>query len=646
MEVERILLATTILPLFYDIAMLSRTKTGEREKLRRSIYTASISCALIIGIYFMFVMYFVNSDFSKEVVYSYSSSSLPLLYKLAATWASMGGSLILFIFLISLVYIVYRIITSSKASIVDLKAYMLIDLILIFFTLLTLLVNPFKESPIPRFEGMGLNPLLQSFWMVIHPPIVFLGYALVVFLFALTLARMKTGMEEDPRTMKVFLSAAWLFLTLGIALGGLWAYEVLGWGGYWSWDPVETASLIPWLTLTSYFHLTPISRKSYTKEFTILLTFVLVIFEMFVTRSGILESVHAFGTSAMGPLLLIFVGILAGYFIHLKTTTDKPLFSLRVEKSSTWSISHAVGYLSLLGLTVVCLTGILLPLIVESSGGELLYMDISYYNNWCFPFVLGFLSSLIGCSIPRRMSVKGLATIASSALLIGTIFVYVDWPTSNLLANLGLPLLIISLISTAYRLAGSLLTTPRSMITNFRNIIHVGIVVTLLGVFISSTVVRTVNVTLEPYEPTQTLGVTTELMDSRVDTGSHWVQYGGDFLPEYAYSWADIAIEFGGTQYNKKLWLYWYPLHGYVLKPVILSNFLEEIYIIPHYTGIIEYKLMQAYSGNSSKLDGLTLNVRKTPLVTAVWLGVTLMAVGQIAILVRNLTRRTHKKPM
>ncbi len=642
MEIERILLTATILPLLYDVAILSKKKV-EGGTLRISQYLASISCALVMGIYLMFVMYFVNSDFSKNVVYSYSSSSLPLLYKLSATWASMGGSLLLFIFLVSIVYLVYRIVTSSRNNIVDMKAYLFIDLILIFFVLLVVLVNPFEESPIPRFEGMGLNPLLQNFWMVIHPPIVFLGYALVFFLFAITLARMKTGGKEDSRIMKIFLSAAWLFITLGIALGGFWAYEDLSFGGYWSWDPVETASLIPWLTLTSYFHLSSISRKSLTKEFTIFLTFVLVIFEMFVTRSGILESVHAFGTSTIGPLLLLFIGVFAGYFLHVKTSIDKPLFSLKMEKSSIRSLSFTFGYLSLLGLTVVCTTGILLPSIVDLSSSEMINVDISYYNNWCFPFALGFLASLIGCSMPKKMNYRGFAIVILSTLLSGTIFAYFEWPTSNLLADLGLPLVIVALASTGYRLTKSLIT-HRSITAFSRNLIHLGIAMTLLGVFISSTMVQTANgVTLRPHEPTNILGTSMELIDSEVDMGSSWVEVQGEFFPEYAYSWADVSIKFSGTQHNKKLRLYIYSFHGYVIKPTILSTYIEDIYMIPQYTEMINQKFLQVIHGNSTKLEELTLHIRKVPLITAIWLGVALMAIGQTTILIKNLTKRNQK---
>lgn len=255
METEELFLVFSALMLFFDLILLSRAKQGEKSKLEYGFYAATLACALIATSYLMLVQAFLNNDFSLIEVYSYSSSGLPVGSKIYATWGGASSSMLFLTFFIGVSYFVYRFRTYEKGRTTDVAAYKIFNLLLIFFVFLILMNSPFQRLSTAPMEGAGLNPLLQTFWMFAHPPVVFAGYVFIIFAFVLTLTNMSFKERSNSRLLKLLLQAAWLTTTLGIAIGGLWAYEVLGWGGYWGWDPVETASLLPWLALTAYFHL-------------------------------------------------------------------------------------------------------------------------------------------------------------------------------------------------------------------------------------------------------------------------------------------------------------------------------------------------------------------------------------------------------
>ena len=190
-----------------------------------------------------------------------------------------------------------RILTFRKPDRFNINVCQVFGVVVFVFIIVCLLANPFERFSITPVEGMGLNPELQSIWMAIHPPIVFVAYAFVVLAFASTIASIKTNKEIDTsRLFKASTYMAWLLLTVGIALGGAWAYAVLGWGGYWSWDPVETASLLPWLFLVAYFIVKAISKNktSLARELMIMITFASLVFLSALTRGGLTQSVHSY----------------------------------------------------------------------------------------------------------------------------------------------------------------------------------------------------------------------------------------------------------------------------------------------------------------------------------------------------------------
>ncbi|MCS7119226.1 MAG: cytochrome c biogenesis protein CcsA [Archaeoglobaceae archaeon] len=208
---------------------------------------------------------------------------MSIIYKISALWAGKEGSLLLWNFANLLVASIF--VNYGKKDVKKIRAMTILMTISSTLLILNLFTNPFKEIPFTHINGIGMNPVLRTPEMIFHPPFVFFGYALVALVYSSHLS----GIQD-----RYIVISAWIFLTVGIVLGGFWAYRTLGWGGFWGWDPVENASLLPWLSLTAYFHV----RKS--KEFFAYLALVFVIFTAFITRSGILESVHTFGEDPLG----------------------------------------------------------------------------------------------------------------------------------------------------------------------------------------------------------------------------------------------------------------------------------------------------------------------------------------------------------
>ena len=646
METEELFLIFASILLFFDLIQLSKARPNEKRKLEYGFYASTLACGLIVASYLMLVQAFLSNDFSLTEVYSYSSSSLPMTSKLYATWGGAGGSMLFLTFLIGILCFAYRFRTYEKKSAFNVAAYKIFSFILIFFVIVTLMNSPFERFSAAPMEGRGLNPLLQTFWMTVHPPMIFAGYAFVIFAFVLTLASMSTQEASDNRLLRLSLQAAWLTTTLGIAIGGLWAYEVLGWGGYWSWDPVETSSLLPWLALTAYFHLSPLVKKvkSLTMEFMRLIAFAAVTFTTALTRGGLLVSVHAYATSPIGPAFLLLVLGFAVYFFYLKKEVRKPLFSLKAKKSSLYSVSLFVGFWSLIFIFLVCFWGLALQIIAGAFLANPVKTSADFYNNWNFPLVIAFVAALIGCNIQERIDFKKFTILLLGALSAGVVLVQVQQPTPNVLANLGIPLLSVALFAVAYRLVQVLLKKKRSFRMIGRGLLHFAIIVTLIGVFVSSTTKQVSYIpSAKPNTTVETLGLKIELKNFTVYTGTGQV-HSTQIIPEYSALRMDVAIQRGGSVYYGALWIRLYTLHGVVSTPLIITTMTGDIYVHMHETESLYDSLVQALLDTEVLPEDLIITVEIVPMVHFVWAGVALMCIGMAASLIRELMKPAAKK--
>src|SRR5450432_2279216 len=289
----------------------------------------------------------LNNDFSLAYIQEHSNRALPIPYKLAALWSGQEGSLLFWAWLLSGYGFVLRLRHKVDQRLVATTSMILAGIQIFFLVLVTFVARPFGVNPPPiAADGNGLNPLLQYAEMVIHPPMLYLGYVgfSVPFAFALAALIMKYPGEKWIHITRRWTMVTWLFLTCGIFLGAHWAYAVLGWGGYWGWDPVENASLLPWLSGTAFLHSVMMQEKrGMMKNWNVWLifsTFLLTLLGTLLTRAGLVSSVHAFAQSSIGTWFVIFMGITLAVCIftyilqrdHLKS--DHHLESLVSRESS------------------------------------------------------------------------------------------------------------------------------------------------------------------------------------------------------------------------------------------------------------------------------------------------------------------------
>jgi cytochrome c-type biogenesis protein CcmF len=340
----------------------------------------------------------LSHDFNIEYVAAYTSSNLPTYYVVAAFWAGQKGSLLFWAFMLSIFGAAAQLTSSRRYA--DLMPYVaaVVATIIVFFVSAMLLggENPFERLPFTPADGNGLNPQLQNVAMTIHPPTLYLGYISIAIPFAFAIAallsrRLDTGWLHAIRKWTL---VSWFFLSIGIMLGMWWAYVELGWGGYWAWDPVENASLLPWLTMTAFLHSVMIQEKrGMLRRWNMMLvigSFLLSIFGTFITRSGIIASVHSFAQSNVGYFFLAFL-VLAGIASFTLLYTRWPLLRAEVQLESMLSREAAFLFnnLMLVGIAFSVLWGTLFPILSEWIRGEKITVGPPFFNKVNVP--LGIL---------------------------------------------------------------------------------------------------------------------------------------------------------------------------------------------------------------------------------------------------------------
>jgi cytochrome c-type biogenesis protein CcmF len=348
-----------------------------------------------------------SNDFSIAYIVEHSNRSLPAAYKFSALWAGQEGSLLLWAWLLGAFGFILQL-TRGRDKLYACTGSILAGIQTFFLLLLCFPATPFalipgyvSGGPIPP-DGNGLNPLLQYPEMVLHPPLLYLGYVgfSIPFAFALAALIMRDPGERWIRITRRWTMASWLFLTLGIFLGMHWAYAVLGWGGYWSWDPVENASLMPWLTGTAFLHsIIMQERKGMMKSWNVWLifsTFLLTLVGTMLTRGGLVSSVHAFAASPIGYWFMAFIAIVLVVCIFAYLSQREVLKSARpVESLISRESSFLFGCMVLLAACFVILWGTLFPALSGLISGSKVMIGASWYNSVAVPIGL-FLLFLAG----------------------------------------------------------------------------------------------------------------------------------------------------------------------------------------------------------------------------------------------------------
>jgi cytochrome c-type biogenesis protein CcmF len=412
------ILVVTFLVALYSIIAAVYGAANKSATLVESARRAMLLTFPLITIAAISLIYLlVNNSFEVKFVYEVTSRSMPTYLKVTAWWGGQAGSLLFWSFLLS-----------GFASAVTIRKWdrdieflpwviVVCSITLMFFLGLVI----FYENPFTRYwlvggtvephmfaplnatlftpdNGQGLNPLLRHPGMIIHPPMLYLGFVSFVIPYAFAMAALITGRTDDRwiRLTRRWTLWAWLFLSCGLVLGSRWAYDVLGWGGFWGWDPVEIAAFMPWLTGTAFLHSVMIQEKrgllKHWNMILVILTYALVIFGTFLTRSGVLSSVHAFANSPIGPLFMVFVGTTFIVSIGLVIWRWPDLQSETEMKSMlSREALFLLNNLLFISILVVCFWGVIFPLISELFTGQKVTVGPPFYQSATGPLFAGLL---------------------------------------------------------------------------------------------------------------------------------------------------------------------------------------------------------------------------------------------------------------
>jgi cytochrome c-type biogenesis protein CcmF len=392
--------AALVLALFVCIygiaASLYGARSGRREWVdsgRRSVYALAVIVSVAFGI---LEIGFLRSDFSFDTVANTSSLTTPTFYKAAAVWSSQEGSLLLWLLLLSLWSSLAIFLTrKTLREVVPYATAVLLGFGAFFASMTVFLATPFATTHPAPTDGAGLDPLLRHPSMMIHPPMLYSGYTLFTIPFAFAVGALITRRidAEWIRATRRFALASWLFLGIGILLGARWSYAELGWGGYWGWDPVENAALMPWLIATAFIHSIMIQEKRGMLKIwnasLVLASGTLAILGTFLVRSGILQSIHAFGASTLGTPFVILIGVLVVGSLYLVISrrdvlkSENHLDSL-LSRESIFLLNNLV----LVGLCFVIFWGTFFPLISQALTGSKAAVGPPWFSQYTVPLAL------------------------------------------------------------------------------------------------------------------------------------------------------------------------------------------------------------------------------------------------------------------
>ena len=622
---------------------------------RAALLTFPLLSLALIGL----IVLLVTDRFEYAYVYQTSDALMPLYLKIAAVWGGQEGSLLFWCWLLS-GFSFATLIKKNKAN-ADLTPWVIA--VTSFVTLFFLFLVLFFENPFFRFfvdmqgevvkslfqplytlqatpdQGLGMNPLLRHFGMVVHPPMLYIGFTGFVIPYAYAIAALIEGRVDSDwiRITRKWTLIAWVFLTIGLVLGSRWAYDVLGWGGYWAWDPVETSALMPWLTGTAFLHSnTGQEKRGLFKHWNIsliILTFCLVILGTFLTRSGMLSSVHAFSESEIAPLFFGFIAImLIGSAVLLGARWNL----LRSDFSTGSFFSRESLYLFnnliFISIFLICLVGILFPIFSELVTGQKITVGPPFYEKAAGPLfallllIMGVVplsgwSARSGKSLRRQLWKPAVISL----LLPVTLFLcgIRDW-----FAILGLWVVFLSVCTTLFDYIRSVLvharqskiSTWRSMIRTTLNnrrryggyIVHLGVALMGLGI-----------IGIEFFQ-TQTQALVRQ--DESIEIAGYTLTYQGldieDTTDGREVATANIHVVKNGREMETlhPAREYFYVSDQAVSRPGVRSTLTDDLYVV-----LADWLPVTT--------EGATFKVYHNPLVKWLWIGTYVLVFGTLLAL-------------
>jgi cytochrome c-type biogenesis protein CcmF len=420
---------------------------GARRKIPElvaSARNAALGVMVFITLSVIILEYLlITTDYQVKYVYNTTNNVAPLFFRITALWGSQAGSLLFWAWLMSIFAALVMVRKWGKMRTLMPYVISITQINMVFFLgLVVFVANPFELQDVfpPPVDGQGMNPLLRHFGMIIHPPMLYIGFVSTVIPYSFAMAALITRQTDDVwiRTTRRWTLVSWLFLSLGLLLGGWWAYDVLGWGGYWGWDPVENSSLIPWLIMTPFLHSVMMQEsRGMLKRWNmalIILAYSLMLNGTFITRAGVVASVHTFAQSAIGPLFLAFITVMFIFSLYLfvnrwdELKSDNELDSL-LSRESFFLLNNLI----FIGLAVIVWWGTHFPLFSELLTGEKIVVGPPFYEKttaplWAIVVLLMGVAPLIPWrrGSPKRLAalfmwpvIVAMATIAFLYLVVG-----------------------------------------------------------------------------------------------------------------------------------------------------------------------------------------------------------------------------------
>jgi len=564
-----------------------------RIAYRYFVYAVSVASLLLL-------YYFLSGDYSYRYVFEYSSSDLSFFYLISAFWAGQRGTYLLWLLLLALLG--YYLLRRGRQY--TSYAMFFQGLINLFFGIMLLVLSPFEKLPVPQPDGAGLNPLLKDPWMVVHPPIIFLGYAAVALPCVIALAALVKKNYKDWVTVS-FAPAALgaMALAAGNIMGGFWAYKTLGWGGYWSWDPVENSSFIPWMTSLALIHGLLIERTRgslrKTNLFLALFTFSLVVYGTFLTRSGVLAdfSVHSFVDLGVNIYLIVFmIGFLfLSLLIYLYRIPGIKGPAIEMTLTSR-DFVLLVSMWVLLLIALLVLSGTSWPLL-STMFGQPSTVDVGVYTRVTFPLAvviglfLGF-SPFLGRSeltlpgLMRKIVLSALVALAAtvSAFLIGvrdvSYLIFIFFIFLAVVSNLQA---LLRAMPSGYRMTAAYIS-------------HFGFALMLLGILGSSAYASSTRVVIDR-------GQTERAFDYEIT----YKGMAGDITD--IDNEIILSITDNGDRFEARPGLYWAQrMNGLMKKPHIRRHFAYDLYLAPEQIQELdEDKGQELSKGRSVEISGLSV---------------------------------------
>ena len=580
-------------------------------------------CSLVS--FFSLMYSHVVSDFSLINVFQNSHTTKPLLYKISGVWGNHEGSMLLWILVLTIFnFFIFKLYNQTNSKFVSkvLETQALITVGFVLFTILT--SNPFERMDVVHTNGLGFNPILQDPALAIHPPLLYIGYVGFSAAFSMSIATLSLGNNEKIHWysyMKPFVIAAWTFLTIGIALGSVWAYYELGWGGWWFWDPVENASFMPWLLGTALLHsLITVEKKKSLQSWVLLLSilaFLLSVVGTFLVRSGILTSIHTFALDpSRGIYILAFTAILGGYSLILFGLKSKKHFN-----NSYFSFFSKEGSILVnnILMVVVCASvflGTIYPLLVEAFTNNKISVGEPYYNTTVVPIMIpAILVMGIGpmLSWGREDKSKIFKKIFPSILLtaIITIFIFLFYQTYSFIGIVGI-LLAFWIISNSV----IILFRKKENLSNGMIIAHLGVGLLILGITGSSVWQEEKITQMKIGNETNIQEYNIILKEINEIKGPNYLALQGNF---FVYDKNKNIIA------KLKPENRFYPIrNNFTTEASIHTNLLRDLYIV---------------LGQGNLNDGWVVRIYYNPLVIWIWIGALTIFLGGIVSMHSNLKK-------